>query len=156
MDPVTITATVISLSGAVLQSYQHISGFLSQVRQAPKELEAIQSRSGNISSIVLRLKEALEENSIREVIKKDELALKHVSGLDESLKAVQATLDEVAEKLSKEYRPASDSSTYKVRLQYYFNRSGWETLQNRLRDHSDVLSASMQGLNTYVMSLSPC
>lgn len=148
MDPVTVLTTVITLSGTVLKSYQKISSFLTQVQHAPSELEAIKSQSENISTVVSNLKEALEENSVREVLtsKKDELALKHVKALEKPMKDVQATLDEVAEKLLKEYKPASDGSTLKLRLQYYFNRSDWELLQGRLQGHRDVLSSSMQGL----------
>lgn len=154
MDPLTVTTAVITIAGAACKSYDQISRIVTLIRHAPKEVEAIQSRAGSINSIVLNLKEALEETAIRNVIVKDGLALKHVKALDEPLHAACSTLDEVLELLGKDYKRSGDGKTYKIRWQYYLNTSAWVALQARLRDHIQVLNTSMQGLNTSVMPLS--
>ena len=155
MDPLTITTAVITIAGATCKSYDQISKIVSLIRQAPKEVEAIQSRAGSINSIVVNLKEALEETAIREVVVRDALALKHVKALDEPLHAACSTLDEVLERFKKDYKHTNDGQTYKIRWQYYLNTSAWVALQARLRDHIQVLNTSMQGLNTSVMPRAP-
>ncbi len=69
------------------------------------------------------------------------------------MKAVECTLDEVVDKLTKEYRPTTDGKHYKMRWRYYLSSSHWEELQARLTLHIQILGASMQGLNTYVFGL---
>ena len=150
MDPITLTTTVITLAGAVCKSYEQISRFMTHVRNASKELEGIHSRAESIDSLVANLKQALEESAIRKVIEKDKLALSHVRALDEPLRAVECTLDEVVDKLIKQYRPTTDGKQYKIRWQYYLSNSDWKELQARLNLHIQVLGISMQGLNTYV------
>ena len=155
MDPITLTTTVIALAGAVCQSYEQISKLVTRIRNASKELERIRSRAGSINGLVLNLKRALEESTIRKVIEKDKLALSHVEALDEPLKAVECTLDEVVEKIRKHYRPSNDGEHYKVRWKYYLGASSWEDLQDRLDSSIQTLSASMQGLNTCVSGYCP-
>ena len=155
MDPVTLITTVITIAGAVCKSYEQISKFVTLIKSASKELEGIRSRAGSINVLVANLKQALEENAIRKVIEKDELALKHVKALDEPLKAVEGTLDEVVDKITRQYRPSTSGKHYKIRWQYYLSTSDWEELQTRLSFHIQVLSASMQGLNTLVLGLYP-
>ena len=150
-DPLTLTTAIITIAGAVCKSYDEISKIVTLVRQASKEVEGIQFRASSINSIVLNLKQALEEATIRDVIGKDALALKHVEALDQPLKATQSTLGDVLGMLNKQYKLASNGKTYKVRWQYYLNTSDWVVLQSRLRDHIQVLGTSMQGLNTSVM-----
>ena len=155
MDPVTLTTTIITIAGAVCKSYEQISKLVTLVRNASKELEGIRSRAGSIDSLVANLKQALEESAIRRVIEKDELALKHVRALDGPLKDVESTLDEVVDKLTKQYRPTTNGKHYKIRWQYYLSHSDWKDLQERLNSHIQVLGVSMQGLNTYVFGLCP-
>ncbi|KAF2235390.1 ankyrin [Viridothelium virens] len=149
MDPVTVTTSVIAIASAICKSYEQISGFVTLVRNAPKELEGFRSRAESLNSLVANLRQVLEEGPIRKVIEKDELALSHVNALDVPLKAVECTLDEVANKLTSQFRPASDKKHYKIRWQYYFSTSDWKDLQARLDGHVQVLSVSMQGLNTF-------
>lgn len=61
-------------------------------------------RADSVITLVGNLKVALEESTIRSVIEKDKLALKHVNALGTPLKDVERTLDEVAAKLAKQYR----------------------------------------------------
>ena len=150
MDPVTVVATVLTFAGAVCTSYERISKLVAVVQNAPKELEAIRSRAASINNVVTNIKQALEESAIRQVIEKDERALKNVGALDEPLKAVECTLDEVVDKLKKQTRPTTEGEHYKLRWRYYFSTSDWEQLQARLTTHSDTLGLSMQGLNTCV------
>ena len=155
MDPVTLTTTVITIAGAVCNSYEQISKVVALVRNASKELEGIHSRAASINNVVANLKQALEESAIRKVIEKDELALNHARALDGPLKAVECTLDEVLEKLTKQYRPTTEGKHYKMRWRYYLSTSDWEKLQTRLNFHIEVLGVSMQGLNTCVFGLIP-
>ena len=150
MDPISLTTAVITLAGAICKSYEQISKIVTLVRDAPKELEGIQARAESVKSLVLNLKDALEESAIREVVEKDELALRHVTALDTPFKAVECTLDEVVTKLRTQYRPTAGGTRYTVRWQYFFSTSNWELLQARLIFHIQILSASMQGLNTFV------
>ena len=152
MDPITVATTVITVAGAVCKSYEQISKFVTLVRNAPKGLEGIRSQAESINNIVLNLKQALEENTTRKVIEKDDLALKHARALQGTLEAVESTLDEVVDKLTKQYQPTSDGKQYKIRWQYYLSGSSWEELQARLTFHIQVLGTSMQGLNTCVSS----
>ena len=152
MDPVSLITTVITLTGAVCKSYEQISKVVTLVRNAPKELEAVRSRADNVNTTVGNLKEVLEESTIRRVIEKDKLALKHVNALGKPLKDVERTLDEVAAKLAKQYRLSGNGKHYKVRWQYYFTASDWQQLQTRLSSHLDILSLSMQGLDMFVSS----
>lgn len=112
MDPVTLTTSVITIAGAVCKSYGQLSKFVTLIRNASKELEGIRSRAGIINSLIANLKQALEESAIRKVIEKDELALSHVRALDGPLEAVENTLDEVVDKLTKQYRPTTDGKHY--------------------------------------------
>lgn len=153
MDPVSLTATVITIAGDVCKSYEQISSYVTLVRNASKDLEGIRSRAGSINSLVTNLKQALEESAIRQVIEKDELALNHVKALDVPLKDVEGTFDEVMDKLTKQYRPTTNGKNYKIRWQYYLRGSDWEALQAKLNDHIQVLNVSMQGLNTLVLGL---
>ena len=155
MDPLTATTAVITIAGAVCKSYEQISKFVTLVRNASKKLEGIRSQAGSINSLVANLRQALEASAIRQVIKKDELARNHVTALDGPLKAVECTLDEVVDKLKKQYRPTTDGKHYKIRWQYYLSTSHWKELQARLNFHIQVLGASMQGLNTCVFGLYP-
>ncbi|KAL9607951.1 MAG: hypothetical protein Q9167_007189 [Letrouitia subvulpina] len=148
MDPVTLITAIITIAGAVCKSYEHISKLLALIRNASKELGEIHSRAGSINSLVANLKQALEESAIRKVIEKDELAFNHARALDGPLKAVECTLDEVVDKLTKQYRPTTDGKYYKMRWRYYLSTSHWEELQARLTLHIQILGASMQGLNT--------
>lgn len=150
MDPVSVITTVITLTGAVCKSYEQISRVVTLVRNAPKELEAVKARADSVNTLVGNLKEVLEESSIRSVIEKDKLALKHVNALGAPLKDVERTLDEVSAKLAKQYRLSGNGKQYKVRWQYYFTASDWQQLQARLSSHLDVLGLSMQGLNRFV------
>ena len=149
MDPVSLITTVITLTSAVCKSYEQISKVVTLVRNAPKELEAVRSRADSVNTTVGNLKEVLEERTIRSVIEKDRLALKHVNALGKPLKDVERTLDEVATKLAKQYRLSGSGKRYKVRWQYYFTASDWQQLQARLRSHLEVLSLSMQGLDMF-------
>ena len=151
MDPVSLTATVIPMADAVCQSYEQISKLMVLVRNKSKELEAIQSRAAIIKSLVANLQQALEESVIRKVIEQDEVALTHARALDEPLKAVRCTFDEVVDKLQKQYRPATDGKYHKIRWRYYLSTSDWQQLQKKLDFHIQVLSSSMQGLNTCVV-----
>jgi len=56
MDPVSLTATVITIAGAVCKSYEQISNCVTLVRNASKDLEGIRSRAGSINSLVTNLK----------------------------------------------------------------------------------------------------
>ena len=149
MDPISLITTIITLTGAVCQSYEQVSKVVSLVRNAPKELEAVKSRADSVNTTVGNLKEVLEESTIRSVIEKDRLALKHVNALGKPLKDVERTLDEVAAKLAKQYRLSGNGKQYKVRWQYYFTASDWQQLQARLRSHLEVLSLSMPGLDMF-------
>ncbi len=155
MDPVTLITTVITIAGAVCKSYEQVSKLVALVRSAPKELEEIRSRAASINSLVANLKLALQESAILKVIEKDELALNHARALDRLLKAVECTLDEVVDKLTKQYRPTTEGKHYTLRWRYYLSTSNWEELQKRLNSHIQVLGASMQGLNTCVFGLYP-
>ena len=155
MDPVSLTTSVISIAGAVCKSYTQISKIVTLVRKASKRLEGIRSRAESINNLVANLKQALEESAIRNVVEKDDKALNHVRALDGPLKAVECTLDEVLDKLGKQYRPASDGKHYKIRWKYYLSTSDWEELQASLNSHVQVLGASMQGLITCVLGLCP-
>ncbi|KAI9660712.1 MAG: hypothetical protein M1821_010064 [Bathelium mastoideum] len=148
MDPLSVTASAIAIAGAICTSYEQISKFVALVRNAPNQLEGLHSRAGTLNSLVANLKQALEENAIRKVVEQDELALSHVRALDTPLKAVEHTLNEVVDKLTSQYRPTTDKKAYKIRLKYYLSTSDWKDLQARLNLHVQVLSASMQGLNT--------
>ena len=150
MDPVTLITSVITIAGAVCTSYEQISKLVALVQNAPKEIEGIRSRAESITTLVTNLKQALEESAIHRAIEKDKLALKHVRALDGPLKAVECTLDEVVDKLTKQSRPTSEGEHYKLRWRYYLSTSKWEQLQTRLNSHIQVLGASMQGLNTCV------
>ena len=150
MDPVTLITTVITIAGAVCTSYEQISKLVALVQDAPKEIKGICSRAASINTLVTNLKQALEESAIHKAIEKDTLALNHVRALDGPLKAVECTLDEVVDKLTKQYRPTSEGEHYKLRWRYYLSSSKWEQLQTRLNSHIQVLGASMQGLNTCV------
>lgn len=152
MDPVSLITTVITLTGAVCKSYEQVSRVVTLVRNAPKELEAVKARADSVNTLVGNLKEVLEETSIRSVIEKDRLALKHVNALGNPLKDVERTLDEVSAKLAKQYRLSGNRKQYKVRWQYYFTASEWQQLQARMSSHLDVLSLSMQGLDMFVPS----
>ena len=149
MDPVTIIATVLTFAGAVCKSYERISKIVAVVQNAPKELEAIRSRAASIDNVVTNIKQALEESAIRQVIEKDERALKNVGALKEPLKAVECTLDEVVDKLKKQTRTTTEGE-HKLRWRYYFSTGDWEQLQARLTTHRDTLEFSMHGLNTCV------
>ncbi len=153
MDPFALTTSVITIAGAVCQSYEQVSKFVTLVRNASKKLEGIRSQAESLHNLVANFKQALEEGATRNVIEKDKLALSNVKALDGPLKAVECTLDEVVDKLTKQYRPTSDGKYYKIRWQYYLSTSGWEDLQARLQIHVHLLSTSMQGLNTCVFSL---
>ena len=153
MDPVTLTTTVITIAGAVCKSYEQISKFVTLIRNASKDLEGTHSRAKSISHLVANLKQALEESAIRKVTERDQLALNHVKALEEPLKAVECTLDEVVDKLTKQFRPSTKGKHYKVRWQYILGSSDWKELQERLSSHTQVLGASMQGLNTCVSGL---
>ena len=156
MDPITLITTVISIAGAVCKSYEQLSKLVALVRNAPKELEGIRSRAASINSLVANLKLALQESAILKVVEKDELALYHARALDGPLKAVECTLDEVVDKLTKQYRPTTEGKRYTLRWRYYLiSTSDWEELQKRLTFHIQVLGASMQGLNTCVFGLYP-
>ena len=155
MDPVTVITTVIAIAGAVCTSYEQISKLVALVQNAQKELEGIRSRAESINSLVTNLKQALEESTINKAVEKDILALNHVKALDGSLKAVECTLDEVVDILTKQSRPTTGGEHYKLRWRYYFSTSDWEQLQTRLNSHIQVLGASMQGLNTCVFGFHP-
>ncbi len=150
MDPVTLITTVITIAGAVCTSYEQISKLVALVKNAPKELEGIRLRAENINNLVTNLKQALEDSAIHKAVKKDTLALNHVRALDGPLKAVECTLDEVVDKLTRQSRPTTGGEYYKLRWRFYFSISDWEQLQTRLNSHIQVLGASMQGLNTCV------
>ncbi len=147
--------SVITIAGAVCSSYELISKFVTNTRNASKVLEGVRSRAETIKILVMNLKQALEENAIRKVIEKDVLALKHVKALDELLRTVEYTLDEVVVSLTRQYKPTSEGKHYKIRWRYYLNTSDWDELQARLSFHIQVVSASMQGLNTCVYAPFP-
>ena len=149
MDPVSLTTSVITIAGAVCKSYEQISRLVSLVRNASKELEATRSRAKTVDTLVANLKQALEESMIRKVVEQDQLALNHVEALNRPLKDVEATLDEVVDKLTRQYKPTTDGKQYKIRFKYYLSASDWKDLQERLNSHIQTLGASMQGLNTY-------
>ena len=155
MDPFTLTTSVITIAGAVCKSYEQVSKLVKLVRNASKKLEGIRSQAESLDDLVANLKQALEEGAIRKVIEKDKLALSNVQALDRPLKAVKCTLDEVVDKLTKQYRPTSDGKHYKIRWQYYLSTSSWEVLQARLERDVKNLSTSMQSLNTCVFRLCP-
>lgn len=155
MDPVTLIISVITIAAAVCKGYERISAFVTQVRNASKELEGIKSRAGSINSLVTNLKQALEESSVHKVVKEDELAFKHVKALDRPLKAVECTLDEVVDRLTRQYRPTMNGKHYKIRWRYYLSASDWEQLRVKLNDHIQVLNTSMQGLNTCALGFRP-
>lgn len=150
MDPVTVITAVITIAGAVCKSYEQISEFVTKVHSAPKVLEGIRSRVERIQSLVMNLKLALEETDIRKVIERDVLALKHVRALNEPLREVEGTLDEVVVNLTRQYKSTGDGKHWKVRWRYYLTISDWDELQARLNIHIQDLGASMQGLNTCV------
>ncbi|KAL9084164.1 MAG: hypothetical protein Q9165_008212 [Trypethelium subeluteriae] len=104
MDPISVTTSVIAIASAICKSYERISKFITLIRNAPKELEGLRSRAESLSSLVANLKQVLEESAMREVIEKDDLALSHVKALDVPMKAVECSLDEVADKLTSHYR----------------------------------------------------
>ena len=148
MDPVTAITTIITIAGAVCKSYEQISKYVTNIRNAPKILEGVRSRAETIRALVNNLRQALLEKAIRKVIKKDVLALKHVKALDQPWKAIESTLDEVLDNLAKQCKPTSDGKQYKIRWRYYLITSDWDELQANLSNHIQVLSSSMQGLNT--------
>lgn len=150
MDSVTIIATVVTFAGAVSTSYEEILKVVALVQNAPKEFEAIRFRAASINDVVANLKQALEERATCQVIERDKRALDSVRALDEPLKAVECTLDEVVDKLKKQTRPTTEEGHYKLRWRFYFSTSDWEQLQTRLTAYIDVLKLSMQGLLTCV------
>ena len=156
MDPFTVATTVITIAGAVYKSYEEISKIVALVRNAPKRLEGVHSRAESINSIVLNLKQALEETTTRKAVEKDGLALKHTRALEGTLKAVESTLDKVVGKLTRDYKPKSDGKHLKRRWRYCWrdcmSASTWKELQARLSSHVHDLGTSMHGLNTCVSS----
>ena len=151
MDAVTLTTSVITIASAICKSYEQISKLVERIRNASEELGRTRSRAESVNSLVVNLKRALEESAIRNVIERDRLALGHVAALDKPLKAVECTLDEVVEKITRHHRASYDGKQYKVRWRYYRSTSDWKHLQERLGVSIQDLNASMQGLNTYVI-----
>ncbi|KAL8912551.1 MAG: hypothetical protein Q9172_007485 [Xanthocarpia lactea] len=148
MDPLTVITAVITIAGAVCKSYEKISKFVTNVRNASKVLEGVRSRAWTIQILVLNLKQALEETAIRKVVEMDLLALQHVRGLDEPLRAVGCMLDQVLNGLTRQYKPTRDGNHYKIRWRYFLNSREWDEMQARLGSDIQALGASMQGLNT--------
>ncbi|KAL8976312.1 MAG: hypothetical protein Q9205_007651 [Flavoplaca limonia] len=148
MDPLTVVTAVITIAGAVCTSYEQISKFVTNIRNAPKVLEGVRSRAWTIHILVMNLKQALEEAAIRKVVETDMLALKHVKALNEPLRAVGCMLDEVINNLTRQYQPTSDGKLYKIRWRYFLNTTEWDEMQARLGSDIQALGASMQGLNT--------
>ena len=155
MEPLSVITAVITIAGAVCKSYEQISKFVTNVRNAPKVLEGVRSRARTIQILVMNLKQALEETAIRKVVEIDMLALQHVKGLDEPLRAVECMLDQVVNSLTRQYKPTRDGNHYKIRWRYFLSTSEWDEMQARLGSDIQALGASMQGLNTCVYALHP-
>lgn len=104
MDPLSITASVIAIAGAVTASYKEIATFIEDVKAAPKEVEAILSHVLNTQNVTSNLQDALEEREIRIVVEDDALARKHVKDIHDILNDTKTILDKVTIKMHEHFR----------------------------------------------------
>lgn len=148
MDPLSITASVIAIAGAVTASYKEIATFIEDVKAAPKEVGAIRSLVLNAQNVTSNLRDALEEREIRIVVEDDALARKHVKDLRGILDDTKTILDKVTIKMHEHFRSTGRGKEYKFRVQWWKAKEDFQRLLELLQQNKETLSMSMAGLNT--------
>lgn len=154
-DPLSITAGVVGIATATIQSAKTLYEILDNTKEGPGEIESVSRDAHAYYSIVFALLATLKENKVRHVVERDEAMIEMIRNLVDPLSHCQALLGELMVQIQKQLKQSTDAQGSRI----IFIAVNWilfakykiRTLQIRLEASKSTLCSALNAFSLYIL-----
>ncbi|KAG8527395.1 uncharacterized protein KY384_007547 [Bacidia gigantensis] len=145
MDPLSVIAGVVGISGAAIKASDTLFELVDSVRNAPAEITAISKDTHAFRDVISSLDISLKDRTVTSVISEDENLTEAIQKLEKPLANCQNILKEVDGKLRAHLKPTSGGGyrVSSVDVKWYFVKTGVQDLVSRLDSTKQTLDTQL-------------
>ncbi|KAL9632651.1 MAG: hypothetical protein Q9164_005185 [Protoblastenia rupestris] len=145
MDPFSIVAGVVGVSGAAIRASSSLYELIESVRNAPAEISAVSKDAHAFNDVISSLEMTLSDSTVGSVLKDDENVIKAIKRLERPLANCLDIIEQVDAKLRSHLKPIAGGGwrVSNLDVKWYFTRGEVKDLVTRLESTKQTLDAAL-------------